>query len=69
MRIKQSFCYPMYLPAGGSLEELVMAAAEIGYAAIELWARPPEFEELMALAKRYGLAVASMIGHQSIVDG
>jgi hydroxypyruvate isomerase len=69
MRIKQSFCYPMYLPEGGSLEELVKTAAEIGYAAIELWARPSEFEELMALAKRYGLAVASMIGHQSIVDG
>ncbi len=69
MRIKQSFCYPLYLPADNNLETAIKAAAEIGYAAVELWARPPEFEELMGLAKRYGLAVASMSGHMSLPDG
>ncbi|RIK44774.1 MAG: xylose isomerase [Chloroflexi bacterium] len=69
MRIKQSICYPLFKPADMSLEDLVKTAAEIGYAAIELWARPPEFEEIMALARRYGLAVASMSGHMSLPDG
>ncbi len=69
MRIKQSFCYPLYLPADNNLETAIKAAAEIGYAAVELWARPPEFEELMGLAQRYGLAVASMSGHMSLPDG
>ena len=69
MRIKQSFCYPLFIPASGSLEEMIKAAAEIGYAAVELWARPPEFEERMQLAKAYGLAVPSMSGHMSLTDG
>jgi hydroxypyruvate isomerase len=69
MRIKQSICYPLFKPATMSLEELVKTAAEIGYAAIELWARPPEFEDIVALAKRHNLAVASMSGHASLPDG
>lgn len=69
MRIKQSICYPLYLPAGGDLEDLVKEAADIGYAAIELWAIPPEIGEIVDLAKRYGLAVASMSGHASLEDG
>jgi hydroxypyruvate isomerase len=69
MRIKQSICYPLFMPKEMKLESLVKTAAEIGYAAIELWARPPEFEEIMALAKRYNLAVASMSGHASLPDG
>src|SRR5262245_19819065 len=69
MRIKQSICYPLFKPADMSLETLVKTAADIGYAAVELWARPPEFEEIMALARRYGLAVASMSGHMSLPDG
>lgn len=69
MRIKQSICYPLFKPSDMNLETLVATAAEIGYAAIELWARPPEFEEIMALARRYNLAVASMSGHMSLPDG
>ncbi len=52
-----------------NLEAVCKNAAEIGYAAIELWSRPPEFEEIMALAKKYKLAVASMSGHFSLPDG
>jgi hydroxypyruvate isomerase len=44
-------------------------ATEIGYAAVELWGRGDDFEDVMALAKRYKLAVASMIGHTSLPDG
>jgi hydroxypyruvate isomerase len=52
-----------------SLQELFKTAAEIGYAAVELWAREDNFEEVMALAKEYHLAVASMSGHASLPDG
>ena len=69
MRIKQSICYPLFLPKEMALADLVGMAAEIGYAAIELWARPPEFEEVVELAKQHGLAIASMSGHASLPDG
>jgi hydroxypyruvate isomerase len=69
MRIKQSICYPLFKPADMPLETLVKTAADIGYAAIELWGRTAEFEEIIALAKRYDLAVASMSGHASLPDG
>ncbi len=52
MRIKQSICYPLFMPADGNLEELAREAAEVGYKAIELWGIPPEIEEIVALAKR-----------------
>jgi hydroxypyruvate isomerase len=69
MRIKQSICYPLFMPKEMSLEKLVKTAADIGYAAIELWQRPPEFAEIVGLAQRHGLAVASMVGHASLPDG
>ncbi len=69
MRIKQSVCTPMLLPKGMALAELVAAAAEIGYAAIEIWQRPPDFEDIVELAKQHGMAVASMVGHASLPDG
>ncbi|HXF62798.1 MAG TPA: TIM barrel protein [Caldilineaceae bacterium] len=69
MRIQQSFCYPLFLPKTMGLSDLLQIAAEIGYKAVELWARPPEFEEIIEQAKRYGLVVASMSGHASLPDG
>lgn len=69
MSIKQSICYPLFMPKEMALDTLIETAAEIGYAAIELWGRPPEFTEIVALAKANGLAVASMSGHGSLPDG
>jgi hydroxypyruvate isomerase len=69
MRIKQSFCYPLYKSENTSLDTLFKTAAEIGYAATELWAREDNFEELIASAKKHNLAVASMSGHASLPDG
>jgi hydroxypyruvate isomerase len=69
MRIKQSICYPLFMPKDMALADLVATAAEIGYAAIELWARNDDFEEVVALAKEHNLAVASMSGHASLPDG
>jgi len=51
------------------LETLFRTAAEIGYAAVEMWGRGEDFEEIVALAQRHRLAVASMSGHASLPDG
>jgi hydroxypyruvate isomerase len=69
MRIQQSICYPLFMPKTMTLTDLVQISAEIGYRAIELWGRPPEFEEIVALAHQHGLVVASMSGHASLPDG
>ena len=69
MPIKQSICYPLFMPKEMALADLVKVAAEIGYAAIELWGRPTDFAEIVQLAKARGLAVASMSGHGSLPDG
>ena len=71
MRIKQSLCYPMFRPKEMSLDELFKIGAEIGYAAVEFWARENEddYEAAIESAKRHGLAVASMMGHNSLPDG
>jgi len=69
MRIKQSLCYPIFKPEDMSLDELFKIGAEIGYAAVELWNRGDDFEEVVEVAHKYGLAVASMSGHASLADG
>jgi hydroxypyruvate isomerase len=69
MSLKQSFCFPLYLKPGGSLDALCEAAAAIGYAGIELWFRDQHFEPLLAAARRHGLVVPSMCGHRSLTVG
>ena len=69
MRIKQSLCYPIFKPKEMSLAELFKVGAEIGYAAVELWSRGEDFEEVVETAKKYNLVVASMCGHASLPDG
>ena len=69
MRIKQSVCYPMMKPEDMSLEALFKVCSEIGYPAVEMWARGEDLEEVMALAGKYNLTMASMIGHASLPDG
>jgi len=69
MRIKQSLCYPIYDLDGLSLDELFKIGAEIGYVAVEMWQRGDDLEEVVGLARKHNLAVASMCGHQSLADG
>ncbi len=69
MRVKQSICYPIFKPQDVSLEHLFATAAEIGYAAVELWGRGDDFEDVVATAHKHGLVVASMSGHDSLPDG
>jgi hydroxypyruvate isomerase len=68
MRIKQSLCFPLYRK-GMDLDELFRSVAKMGFAAIELWQRPDDYEEIIETAKKNGLAVASMSGHKSLPDG
>jgi len=69
MRTKQSLCYPMLKPAQMGLDEFFRVGSEIGYPAVELWSRGDDFEEVVALAKKHGLRIASMGGHTSLPDG
>jgi hydroxypyruvate isomerase len=69
MPLKQSFCYGCFLNDGTTLDELFAEAATIGFTAMELWFRDEQFGEMMAAAKRQGLSVASMCGHDSLEDG
>ena len=69
-KIKQSFCYPCFVRGGATLETVIKEAAAAGYAAVELWGREKApFDEILDLAERYGLVVASMGGHNSLTDG
>ena len=69
-KIKQSFCYGCYVSDDVPVETLIKEAAGAGYAAVELWARAQApFEEILELADKYGIAVASMSGHNSLRDG
>jgi sugar phosphate isomerase/epimerase len=52
-----------------ALDRLFGTIADTGLAAIELWGRQDDFEQVVQLAKQHGLAVASMIGHASLSDG
>ena len=69
MPVKQSICYPLFKPQDLELEACFAAAAEIGYAAVELWGRGDDFEDVVTLAHGHGLVVASMCGHGSLPDG
>jgi hydroxypyruvate isomerase len=69
MPVEQSVCYPIFLAKQMSLEELFASVAEIGYAAVELWQPPDDLEDIVALARKHRLAVASICGHQSLPDG
>jgi hydroxypyruvate isomerase len=69
MRIKQSVCYPIFLSPEIKLDHLFGAVAEIGYAAVELWGRGEDFAEVVALAGKHKLRVASMAGHASLAEG
>jgi len=69
MRIKQSVCYPMVKPPDVPLEAFFARVAELGFAAIELWKRDETFPQVVELARRYGLAIATMGGHDSLGVG
>ena len=69
MRIKQSVCYPILKPPSMSYDDLFGTIAEIGYPAVETWGRGDEFEEVVEMARKHRLVIASTVGHLSLPDG
>jgi hydroxypyruvate isomerase len=69
MRIQQSICYPIFPLENMSLDDLFRVAAGIGYVAAEMWERGDDFEQIVEMAHRHDLVVASMVGHASLPDG
>jgi hydroxypyruvate isomerase len=69
VKIKQSVCYPMIKPREIPLNDFVARVAQMGFAAIEFWGRDESFEDVVALAKEHGLAIATMSGHDSLGVG
>lgn len=69
MKIRQSFCYPLFTREDQSTADLFRAAREMGYRATEFWGRGPEHDAIVAEAKAAGLAIACMCGHASLEDG
>jgi hydroxypyruvate isomerase len=54
----------MTKPDGIALGDFMREIKKIGYPAVELWGREPDFEEFIEAAKSNGLRVASMVGHE-----
>ena len=69
MSIKQSVCYPMMKPAATPLPDFVAEVKAMGFAAIELWDRGDDFEEVVELARAHDLAIATITGHGSLPIG
>lgn len=69
MKIKQSVCLPMMIPADFPLSGTLKAIKALKYSAVEIWKRGDNFPELVALAQKYELAIATMVGHDSIASG
>ena len=71
MRIKQSVVLPIFHGGQGSIDTLLGQIRDSGFAAVEIWGRPPlpEFKTLMAAVQKCGLRMAGMCGHASLGDG
>jgi hydroxypyruvate isomerase len=53
-----------------TLETLLAGAKRIGFSAVEIWQRDKApFSELVELAPKHGLRIASMSGHYKLEDG
>ncbi len=68
--LRQSFCHNLFIDENIPLFRAMKRAAQIGYAAVELWGRDKHpLEEISALAREHGLRVASMVGHGTLSSG
>ena len=56
----------MYL---GKHDEFFGACAEIGYDAVELWGRGEDFDDVVGVARKHNLDVATFIGHGGMGNG
>ena len=63
-RIKQSVCFWPFIRGDMTAEKLIEAAADIGYASIEM-----PGQEYWGMIKDKGMCIATIIGHSSLGDG
>jgi hydroxypyruvate isomerase len=56
----------MMKPNHISLNAFMREIKKIGYPAVELWDRGPDFGEFVEAARSNGLRIASMVGHQHV---
>jgi len=63
MQINQSVVVPMMKPQQTLLNDFMREVKKIGYPAVELWDRGPDFTEFVEAARSNGLRIASMVGH------
>ena len=64
MPIHQSVVVPMNKPNQVSLKDYMREVRKIGFPAVELWSRGPDFGEFVEAARRNDLRVISMVGHE-----
>jgi hydroxypyruvate isomerase len=70
MKIKQSVVFPMIKAPAMPLDEFFGAAANIGFAAAELWFRQElDLDEVTAKGREHGLEIVSMCGHGTHTRG
>lgn len=69
MRIKQSVVYPMLKPQAMAPDDFCRDVRGMGFVALDLWFRGPDFQEIVDAARRYDLVIASMCGHGTHTEG
>jgi hydroxypyruvate isomerase len=63
MPLLQSVVLPAFRPRDRALDDFLAEIAAIGFAAIEIWDRGPDFPEIVTAAQRHGLRLCSFVGH------
>ncbi len=64
MPTNQSVVVPMLKPEKAPLGDFMREIRKIGFPAVELWSRGPDFGEFLEAARSNGLRVVSMVGHE-----
>lgn len=65
-RLKQSVILPMFRPRDLDLAAFLDEVKEIGFPAVEIWSREPDFETMVEAARQRDLRVVSMVGHEHV---
>ncbi|HJP31915.1 MAG TPA: TIM barrel protein [Candidatus Latescibacteria bacterium] len=69
MPIHQSFCSPLFMAEGISLDDLFAKAKSLGYAATEMWFRDGDFAQWADTVHKHKLRIASICGHDTLGVG
>ena len=72
MPIRQSVCLPLFAPKDADLPRLQALFEQIkaiGLEAVETWARPANFPQIVQWAGEAGLSIASFVGHSPAPGG